>query len=339
MNNMWQRLGLGIICLLLGTADVSAYEFRRIEELFSKINAKSIQTLDFNDVVQQSCDLVHQYDNELKFYNSHKKVFLYQNNELVSTIKIPQDNNIVAWQDFVTTLLRESTNRSDKVALSAMHLENAILQNTLQKLDKYSRMESSVFSMAGVDYRIQDNILYMRCDSFDVGTSELIKNVIKQYPLTKGFILDLRENQGGNFDEAIKTADLFLDKVLIAYRTEKSSSSHFYNATAGDILDGRPIVVLTGTHTASAAEIVTAALHEQGRATLIGAKTYGKGSIQQVEKFFDQKLYLTSGYFFSPSGKVINHNGIKPDICTESGPNNGKNDFSLALEFIKQRIS
>ena len=56
MNNMWQRLGLGIICLLLGTADVSAYEFRRIEELFSKINAKSIQTLDFNDVVQQSCD-------------------------------------------------------------------------------------------------------------------------------------------------------------------------------------------------------------------------------------------------------------------------------------------
>lgn len=335
---MWQRLGLGIICLLLEMTNVSAYEFRRVEDLFSEIDDKYAQTVDFSDIIQESSDLVRHYDNNLKLYHNHTKAFLYRANELVATIGVPQNNDITAWQDFVTTLLKESVKHSNKIASSATDLENAVLKNTLQKLDSYSRMENSVFSVADVDYRIQDNILYVRCDSFAIGTSKLIKNVIEQYPLIKGFILDLRKNQGGNFDEAIKTADLFLDKVLIAYRTDKNTSPQFYNATSGDILSGRPIVVLTGSHTASAAEIVVAALHEQGRATLIGTKTYGKGSIQYVKNFTQQKLYLTNGYFFSPSGNAIHHIGISPDICTEGTPNQGKADLSLAMEFIKQRI-
>jgi carboxyl-terminal processing protease len=338
MNNMWQRIGLGIICLLLETVNVSAYEFRRVEELFSEINDKYAQIVDFNDVFQESCDLVQHYDSALKFYHNHTKAFLYQTNELVATISVPQNNDIMAWQDFVTTLLKESVKHSDKIASSAINLENAVLKNTLRKLDSYSRLENSVFSVADVDYRIQDNILYVRCDSFANGTSKLIKNVIEQYPFVKGFILDLRENQGGDFNEAIKTADLFLDDVLIAYRKDKNSSPQFYNANSGDILAEKPIVVLTGSHTASAAEIVTAALHEQGRATLIGVQTYGKGSIQQVEKFFNQKLYLTSGYFFSPSGNAIHHIGIKPDICTEEASDREKTELSLAMKFIKQRI-
>ena len=339
MNNMWQRIGLGIIYLLLGAVNVRAYEFQRIDDLFSEINSKYDQSLDFGDMVQESCDLIHHYDNELKLYHSHSKVFLYKNNNLITSIEIPQDNSVIAWRNFVTGLLAESARLSSKIISSAQSLENSILQNTLQKLDNYSRMENSVFSVAGVDYRLQDNILYLRCNSFDTGTSDIIKKIVKKYPQITGFILDLKDNRGGDFDEAIKTADLFLDKVLIAYRKEKNSSSYFYNASAGDILNGLPIVILTGYNTASAAEIVTAALHEQGRATLIGKKTYGKGCIQYVKDFSDQKLYLTSGYFFSPSGNAINHIGIQPDICTTEESDYGKTDFSIALEFIKKRIS
>jgi len=215
----------------------------------------------------------------------------------------------------------------------------------IKHLDRYSRIENIKPATNNFDYTLKDNILYIRPAFFDNNTSSQLKKIIGQYSNLSGLVLDLRNNHGGNFNEAIKTADLFLDDVLITYSEEKNRPTHYYNATSGDILQNKPIVVLTDEHTASAAEIVVAALSEQNRAVIMGTRTYGKGSIQHMFKHDTQTLYLTSGYFYSPSGKPINHVGIKPQICTGihnsckiSDKDNPQKDITKAFNFIKNHL-
>lgn len=343
MNKMFWRIGLYLVCLIFSINSAYAYEFKRINELFHLLETKYIHVVDAQDLFANSCDIINQFDRSINVYNNGSKAFLYKNNTLITSFDLPQKDDIHSWLSSMTTILEESANHSNIIFSYATKLEDVVFNSTLRKLDKYSRIEDNIFSVAEMDYRIQDNILYIKCNHFAKGTSNSLKKIISLYPQIKGLILDLRQNRGGDFNEAIMTADLFLDNVLIAYSSEKNQPNRFYNASSGDILQSKPIAVLTSDTTASAAEIVAAALHEQSRATLIGTKTYGKGSIQQVQKLTNQKLYITSGYFFSPSGKAINDIGIMPDICTEDIEHRHnsliQNDIAIAFDFIKQRLS
>ena len=158
-------------------------------------------------------------------------------------------------------------------------------------------------------------------------------------------IFDLRECRGGSFNEALRTADLFLDSTIIAYSQGKDNQKRYYTATPGDILKGKPIAVLTGRTTASAAELVAAALSEQSRATLIGTRTYGKNSIQSTYRIKDRILFLTSGHFYTPSGKSLEKDGLTPHICTRiiyscisSDSTNSAKDIQIAINLIKKNF-
>jgi carboxyl-terminal processing protease len=134
----------------------------------------------------------------------------------------------------------------------------------------------------------------------------------------KKLILDLRYNPGGYLDEAIKVADVFLPKgKLITYTEgrEYPKREYFDETTSEEGFSDIPLVILLNEHSASASEVVTGALKDNGRATVVGMTSFGKGSVQEIFELLDGAgLRLTVGHYYTPSGVCIHNIGIKPDI-------------------------
>ena len=145
----------------------------------------------------------------------------------------------------------------------------------------------------------------------------------KFHPL-RGLVLDLRGNPGGVLESAVSVADTFLDDGVIVRADGRTPESRFeMSATPGDVLDGRPLVVLVDGGSASGSEIVAGALRDHGRATLMGERTFGKGSVQTVIPLRDgQALKLTTSRYFTPAGTSIHERGLEPDIAI--GPLEGE---------------
>ncbi len=139
----------------------------------------------------------------------------------------------------------------------------------------------------------------------------------------RGLVLDLRGNPGGVLEAAVSVADAFLDAGVIVRADGRTPESRFeMSATPGDALDGQPLVVLVDGGSASGSEIVAGALRDHGRATLMGERTFGKGSVQTVIPLRDgQALKLTTSLYFTPSGTSIHERGLEPDITI--GPTDG----------------
>jgi len=137
-------------------------------------------------------------------------------------------------------------------------------------------------------------------------------------------VLDLRGNPGGVLESAVSVADTFLDDGVIVRAAGRTPESRFeMSATPGDALDGRPLVVLVDGGSASGSEIVAGALRDHGRATLMGERTFGKGSVQTVIPLRDgQALKLTTSRYFTPAGTSIHERGLEPDIAI--GPLEGE---------------
>ena len=137
----------------------------------------------------------------------------------------------------------------------------------------------------------------------------------------EGLVLDLRNNPGGVLGAAVDVADALLDEGLIVYTEGRSPSSRRkFQVQAGDLLQGAPVAVLINRGTASAAEIVAGALHDHERAVLIGAQTYGKGSVQAVLPLRGNRaLKLTTAHYFTPDGNSIEGQGVIPDLQEDPG--------------------
>jgi carboxyl-terminal processing protease len=132
----------------------------------------------------------------------------------------------------------------------------------------------------------------------------------------RGVLLDLRNNPGGVLDAAVETADLFLDEGVIVTASGRTPDATFaHDATPGDVLDGAPLVVLVNGGSASASEIVAGALKDNSRATIVGHRTFGKGSVQTVMPLSDgHAIKLTTSRYYTPSGASIQGSGITPDV-------------------------
>src|SRR5215831_2450641 len=129
--------------------------------------------------------------------------------------------------------------------------------------------------------------------------------------------LDLRNNPGGVLDQAISVSDAFLDKgEIVSTRGRNAEETQRFNARPGDLTKGKPIIVLINGGSASASEIVAGALQDQKRATLVGTRSFGKGSVQTIMPLGagNGALRLTTARYFTPSGRSIQAKGIEPDI-------------------------
>jgi carboxyl-terminal processing protease len=132
----------------------------------------------------------------------------------------------------------------------------------------------------------------------------------------RGLVLDLRDNPGGVLESAVGVADSFLDSGMIVRADGRTPEARFeMDATEGDLLAGAPVVVLVDRGSASGAEIVAGALRDHGRATLMGERTYGKGSVQTVMPLSNgEALKLTTSRYYTPSGRSIQERGLEPDV-------------------------
>ena len=175
------------------------------------------------------------------------------------------------------------------------------------------------------------DIGYIRVSSFNEKTSdELYKEIIKfefdPNNQIKSYILDLRRNPGGLLSQAIQVTNFFLDEgnIVSTKRPRFDKTINEYKAKKGDLIFGKPLLVIVNGGSASASEIVAGALQDNKRAIILGTKTFGKGSVQTlfpIEKnnlFLPNDLYgavkLTTAEYFTPSGRSIQAKGIEPDI-------------------------
>ena len=134
-----------------------------------------------------------------------------------------------------------------------------------------------------------------------------------------GVILDLRNNPGGLLTQAIKVSDAFLEEgEIVSTRGRNPQDGERFNATEGDLIDGKPMVVLINGGSASASEIVAGALQDHRRAVVVGTKSFGKGSVQTVMPLRgDGAMRLTTSRYYTPSGRSIQALGVSPDIVVE----------------------
>lgn len=166
------------------------------------------------------------------------------------------------------------------------------------------------------------DVAYIRVTSFSEKTAVSVETALEKEKKAigadklLGMVLDLRNNPGGLLDQAIAVSDLFMDKgEVVSTRGRLPDSTKRYNATSGDILEGKPIVVLINAGSASASEIVAGALQDHKRAVVIGAKSFGKGSVQTIIPLpRDGAMRLTTSRYYTPSGTSIQAEGIVPDI-------------------------
>jgi len=156
----------------------------------------------------------------------------------------------------------------------------------------------------------------------DSTTDDLVSGLKKlesnKMPL-KGIILDLRDNPGGLLNQAIKVSDLFIEKgTILSIKGRKEKNTQNYKATTNKVKRNYPIVLLINGGSASASEIVAGALQDQKRALILGTSSFGKGSVQSVEKLRDgYGLKLTIARYYTPSGRSIQAKGIQPDIIVK----------------------
>jgi carboxyl-terminal processing protease len=171
--------------------------------------------------------------------------------------------------------------------------------------------------------RIEGDVGYLRLGSgFNEKTTTEARDAIVQLqrdnPNMRGLVLDLRNNPGGLLEQAVSVAGLFLDGgEVVSQRGRDPADVERYNARRGDILEGLPMVVLVNNGSASAAEIVAGALQDRQRAEIVGVTSYGKGSVQTLfplRNGVDGALKLTTGRYFTPSGRSIQRTGIEPDL-------------------------
>jgi carboxyl-terminal processing protease len=172
-----------------------------------------------------------------------------------------------------------------------------------------------------VRYRQEGDVGYIRVTTFNeqtqIGLERAIERLQKDVgdKLT-GYVLDLRNNPGGLLDQAISVSDSFLDKgEIVSTRGRKPEDGQRYNAKAGDLAKGKPMVVLINGGSASASEIVAGALQDHHRAIVLGTQSFGKGSVQTIIPLPGHgAMRLTTARYYTPSGRSIQALGISPDI-------------------------
>jgi carboxyl-terminal processing protease len=181
-----------------------------------------------------------------------------------------------------------------------------------------------VIRVRSVRSRVEgDDVAYIRLTQFNEQTTEGLKRAINdlttQIPgdKLKGYVIDMRNNPGGLLEEAISVSDAFLDKgEIVSTRGRNVEETQRRNAKPGDLLRNKPIIVLINGGSASASEIVAGALQDHKRATVIGTRSFGKGSVQTIIPLGSGNgaLRLTTARYFTPSGRSIQAKGISPDI-------------------------
>lgn len=329
-----------------------------LAEMLTTIDNQYIKSVDNADVVTEGLKGLADLDSGFTISRGSDRIYIYYNYKISSIAPIPKEKtDIKAWVNVIAKTIENAAKVSDKVALKDFEIPDLMMKRMVQSLDEYSHYYSeyeynedeennAIFTLYAD--RKFDDILYIRIRIFNKQTGKMVKKSLEDNPDVKGVILDLRGNGGGMFNEALKTAKLFCDNEVITYTAGRNEQNkHYYTSGAGAMYTG-PLVVLVDGKTASAAEVLAGGLQDLSRAKIIGAHSFGKGTIQKIIQMKNGgKLAITSEQFFTPSGNVIHKKGIEPDKCmnyviegqcqSEERPNM-EEDISEAIKILKEEM-
>lgn len=179
-----------------------------------------------------------------------------------------------------------------------------------------------IIKVKAVKYRVEEDVGYLKITSFTEKTFDdlmtAIDTISEEVPddKLKGYVLDLRLNPGGLLDQAVSVSDAFLDRgEIVSTRGREANEIARFDSRPGDVLNGKPVIVLINGGSASASEIVAGALQDHRRATVLGTQSFGKGSVQTIIPLGENgALRLTTALYYTPSGESIQGKGITPDI-------------------------
>jgi carboxyl-terminal processing protease len=179
-------------------------------------------------------------------------------------------------------------------------------------------------TIQSVTSREEGDVGYIKIKSFNEQTFDGLKASLAKIQKDiagdklKGYVIDLRNNPGGLLDQAIAVSDAFLDRgEIVSTRGRNADETQRFNAQPGDLASGKPVIVLVNGGSASASEIVAGALQDHRRATIVGTRSFGKGSVQTIIPIGKGALRLTTARYYTPSGTSIQAKGIVPDIAVE----------------------
>lgn len=166
--------------------------------------------------------------------------------------------------------------------------------------------------------RLASGAELIKVSAFTKGTGAQVRRAVREAPARGGIVLDLRGNSGGLVTEAVSAASAFLDGGLVATYDVRGEQRALHAARGGDTT--RPVVVLVDSGTMSAAELLTGALQDRGRAVVVGTRTFGKGSVQMPSRLPGGSVAeLTVGHYRTPGGRGVDGHGITPDLEAEDG--------------------
>ena len=201
-------------------------------------------------------------------------------------------------------------------------------------------IKRAIITVQAVKFRREDNVGYIRLISFSEQAGKGIKKAIKDLQKEigekniSGFILDLRNNPGGLLGQSIDVTNHFLSsgEIVSTKGRDKRNIARF-DASKGDLTNGKPLVILIHEGSASASEIVAGALQDHKRAIILGAQSYGKGSVQTIFPLNDRSaIRMTTALYYTPSGDSIHKVGVTPDIEVKSDFSN-ENEIDKQLEY------
>jgi carboxyl-terminal processing protease len=182
-------------------------------------------------------------------------------------------------------------------------------------------MARAVITISPVRWTAETDVGYVRITTFNEQTEAKLREAVEALESElgdkmKGVVVDLRNNPGGLLEQAVQVADTFLDRgEIVSTRGRRTDSIQRFNARQGDLLEGRPMVVLINGGSASASEIVAGALQDHDRAIIMGTPSFGKGSVQTIMPLPGHgAIRLTTARYFTPAGTSIQAKGITPDI-------------------------
>ncbi len=335
-----------------------------IEQVYITLSEDYINALNNRDITLKGLQALEKTDANIKVSATDKKLYIYYKRRLAKVFSLPETvNETVAWADLSREVIAAAAKISPEVELYDFEMPDRFTRSVFHELDGYSHYYDAFRDETPSSHKVRrnfaarmtDDVLIIKILSFKQGVGGEVQKALQAHPEAEGIILDLRGNHGGVLAEAVTITDMFLDEGIITYTGGKTGQApEFYTAAAGDITDNKPLVVLVDGYTASAAEILAAALSEQNRAILIGTDTYGKGTVQNVVRVDDERaMALTTAYFYTPSGVAIDKQGLKPAVCTgniNSPENladadctkadrlNEETDVQIAIKYIKNEL-
>lgn len=352
------RLLITFLLFPLTAAAKNNIDTHLINEMLTTVNRQYIEPVDNAELVYAGSQALTDLDDKFTISRGKDRIYMYYNRVINRAFALPQKNDdVAAWIETLTQILNRATEISKVADIKDFELPDKVMQKITESLDEYSHYyseydydedlrQNEIYTL--FKDRLIDDVLYLKVRTFNKQTGKLVRQALEQNPNIKGVVLDLRGNSGGMFNEALKVANLFCDNEIITYTAGRNNENiHYYTSKDSPLYTG-PLVIMIDGDTASAAEVLAGGLQEQSRAKLIGAHSFGKGTIQNITQMSNGgRLVLTTEQFFTPGGKVIHKKGIEPDVCLSGATDEGclsekrleyEEDIDEAIKLLKNEI-